>query len=141
MTLISNSYEQTLEIGKKLADIVPFGSIIAMSGDLGAGKTAFAKGFIEALGYTGRVTSPTFAIAHEYETEKCKICHFDMYRILDEYSLYELGFDDYLSSGSTLLIEWSENIRDFLPTDLITVDIRHGENEDSRIFTIEGVEF
>ena len=136
----SSSYEETRNIAFDLAQKLPIGTVIAMSGDLGAGKTAFSGGFIEGLGYQGRVTSPTFAIVNEYETPKGGVCHFDMYRILDEESLYDLGFDDYLDSGKTLIIEWSENIKGALPLEIVTVDIRNGQNQDDRIITIMGAD-
>lgn len=95
---------------------------------------------MHALGYTGRVTSPTFAIVNEYETELCRVCHFDMYRILDEDALYDIGWDDYFDGDTILLVEWSENVSGAMPEDCITVDIRRGEAEDDRIITIKGGE-
>ena len=133
----SESPEQTEEIGAQLAGLVEAGTVIALEGDLGAGKTAFARGFIRALGYEGRVTSPTFTIVNEYP--ECGVCHFDMYRILDEDALYDIGWDDYLDGERILLIEWSENIRYALPERYVTVTIRH-EGGDCRSISIEGVE-
>ncbi|MGN1031357.1 MAG: tRNA (adenosine(37)-N6)-threonylcarbamoyltransferase complex ATPase subunit type 1 TsaE [Butyricicoccaceae bacterium] len=133
----SESPEQTEEIGAKLAEQVGAGTVIALAGDLGAGKTAFARGFIRALGYEGRVTSPTFTIVNEYP--ECGVCHFDMYRILDEDALYDIGWDDYLDGERILLVEWSENIRYALPEHCVTVTIRH-EGGDCRSIRIEGVE-
>lgn len=133
----SESPERTEEIGAQLALQVEAGTVIALEGDLGAGKTAFARGFIRALGYEGRVTSPTFTIVNEYP--ECGVCHFDMYRILDEDALYDIGWDDYLDGERILLIEWSENIRYALPERCVTVTIRH-EGGDCRSISIEGVE-
>lgn len=121
-----------------LAQKLSPGSLVAFTGDLGAGKTAFCRGLIRALGYSGRVTSPTFAIVNEYETDLCRVCHFDMYRIADEDALYDIGWDDYFDGDTILLVEWSENIFDALPEEHIAVDIRHGEAENDRIITIEG---
>lgn len=133
----SASVEQTEEIGAQLAQRIPGGTVIALEGDLGAGKTAFARGFIRALGYEGRVTSPTFTIVNEYP--ECGVCHFDMYRILDEDALYEIGWEDYLDAERILLIEWSENIRYALPERYVTVTIRHAGG-DCRSISIKGVE-
>lgn len=133
----SESPEQTEQIGAQVARQVEAGTVIALEGDLGAGKTAFARGFIRALGYEGRVTSPTFTIVNEYP--ECGVCHFDMYRILDEDALYDIGWDDYLDGERILLIEWSENIRYALPEHYVTVTIRH-EGGDCRSISIEGVE-
>ena len=133
----SESPEQTEQIGAQVARQVEAGTVIALEGDLGAGKTAFARGFIRALGYEGRVTSPTFTIVNEYP--ECGVCHFDMYRILDEDALYDIGWDDYLDGERILLIEWSENIRYALPEHYVTVTIRH-EGGDCRSISVEGVE-
>jgi tRNA threonylcarbamoyladenosine biosynthesis protein TsaE len=135
---LSHSPEETEAIGAQAAAQAVPGLVIAFTGDLGAGKTAFCRGFLRQLGYTGRVTSPTFAIVNEYETEEFRVCHFDMYRILDEDMLYDIGWDDYLDGDAILLIEWSENISAALPDDCTTVEIRRGDTENSRIITILG---
>ena len=124
--------------GGMLAKKLSPGALVAFTGDLGAGKTAFCRGFLHALGYSGRVTSPTFTIVNEYDTELCRVCHFDMYRILDEDALYDIGWDDYFDGDTILLVEWSENIADALPESHITVDIRRGTEENDRIITIDG---
>ncbi len=138
-TYHSHSPEQTEQIGALVADHIDYGSVIAFTGDLGAGKTAFSRGFLRQLGYTGRVTSPTFAIVNEYDTERFHVCHFDMYRITDEDMLFDIGWDDYLDGEQVLLIEWSENIPSELPEDCVTVDIRRGETDNDRIITIGGI--
>lgn len=134
----SNSAEETEQIGQQFSKQITDGAVIAFTGDLGAGKTAFCRGFLRGFGYQGRVTSPTFAIVNEYETERGRVCHFDMYRILDEDALYDIGWDDYLDGDAILLIEWSENISDALPPETITVDIRRGVLENARTITIHG---
>ncbi|MDO5547989.1 MAG: tRNA (adenosine(37)-N6)-threonylcarbamoyltransferase complex ATPase subunit type 1 TsaE [Eubacteriales bacterium] len=136
----SHSPEETEAIGAQLAANAVPGQVIAFTGDLGAGKTAFCRGFLRQLGYTGRVTSPTFAIVNEYDTAAFRVCHFDMYRILDEDMLYDIGWDDYLDGDAILLIEWSENVSGALPDDRTTVEILHGDTENSRIITIHGGE-
>ena len=134
----SDSPEQTEHIGALLAENVSYGCVIAFTGDLGAGKTAFCRGFLRRLGFKGRVTSPTFAIVNEYDTDTLHVCHFDMYRITDEDMLFDIGWDDYLDGNNVLLIEWSENISSLLPEDCITVDIRRGNAENQRSITIKG---
>lgn len=134
----THNVTETEQAGGELAHQVKPGELVAFTGDLGAGKTAFCRGFLHALGYTGRVTSPTFAIVNEYDTAQCRVCHFDMYRILDEDALYDIGWDDYFDGDTILLVEWSENIVGALPKDRITVDIRRGEVEDDRMITIYG---
>lgn len=137
-TIQTHNVNDTERAGSMLAGQLTPGSIVAFTGDLGAGKTAFCRGILRALGYPGRVTSPTFAIVNEYDTELCRVCHFDLYRILDADALYDIGWDDYLDGESILLVEWSENIADALPEGCITVDIRHGSGADDRIITIDG---
>ena len=135
---LSHSPEETEAIGAQLATHAVPGLVVAFTGDLGAGKTAFCRGFLRQLGYHGRVTSPTFAIVNEYETDEFRICHFDMYRILDEDMLYDIGWDDYLDGETILLIEWSENVSNALPDDCLTVEILRGDTETSRTITIHG---
>lgn len=135
----SHGVEETERLGAEFAQTLRPGAVVAFTGDLGAGKTAFSRGILRGLGYTGRVTSPTFAIVSEYHTEKADVAHFDMYRIPDAGALWDLGFDDYLDGRRIVLIEWSENIREALPPH-IQVAIRYGEEPDARIVTItEGI--
>lgn len=138
-TYTSHAVEDTEQLGADFAASLRPGDVIAFTGDLGAGKTAFSRGVLRGLGYTGRVTSPTFAIVSEYHTEKADVAHFDMYRILDPEALWELGFDEYLDGRRIVLIEWSENIADALPPHTL-VSIRYGDGPDDRIITItEGI--
>ena len=137
MEIISNSTFETEQIGENIGKILKKKDIIAMSGDLGAGKTAFTRGVARGIGYDGRVTSPTFAIVNEYYCENDTIYHFDMYRISDGDELYNIGFDDYLNSDGILIIEWSENILDYLPKDITYVDIKNID-EDTRKLIVGG---
>ena len=138
MIIQTHNVTDTERAGGMLAKKLSPGALVAFTGDLGAGKTAFCRGFLHALGYSGRVTSPTFTIVNEYDTELCRVCHFDMYRILDEDALYDIGWDDYFDGDTILLVEWSENIADALPESHIRVDIRRGTEENDRIITIDG---
>ncbi len=133
---VSNSYKETEKTAADLAEKISGSAVIAMTGDLGAGKTAFVRGLARALGYEGEVSSPTFAIVHEYIGGRLPVYHFDMYRVDSWDSLYSTGFFDYMDTESVLAVEWSENIENALPENLITVDIKRGENENSRIITI-----
>ncbi|MCB6366213.1 tRNA (adenosine(37)-N6)-threonylcarbamoyltransferase complex ATPase subunit type 1 TsaE [Intestinibacillus massiliensis] len=135
MEYCSHSAEETEQAGARYAATLSPGDVVTLDGDLGAGKTAFARGVLRGLGYGGRVTSPTFAIANEYETAAGDVAHFDMYRILDEEALWELGFEDYLDGARILLIEWSGNIAGALPARYKTVSIDYGAAPDSRIIT------
>ena len=134
---ISSSASETENIGKKLAKKLNGTQVIALFGGLGAGKTAFTRGLSEGLGFEDGVSSPTFALVHEYEG-KFPIFHFDMYRVTTYDDLYSTGFFDYIGNG-ILVIEWSENIEGVLPNDAIRITIKPlSENE--REITISGVD-
>lgn len=115
-----------------------FCCVIALFGGMGAGKTAFVKGFARGAGFTEEVTSPTFAIVHEYIGGQRPIYHFDMYRINSEESLYSTGYYDYLDSGGFIITEWSENISDYIEKDAIIVNIEYGDGPDCRKINVEG---
>lgn len=136
MDYITHSPEETEALGVKYAASLHPGDVVAFSGDLGAGKTAFTRGVLHGLGYTGRVTSPTFAIANEYDIPGGRVAHFDLYRILDSEALFEIGFEEYLDGSRIVLIEWSENAADILPEHYKTVHIAYGEAPDERHITI-----
>lgn len=136
MRFTSESPAETERIASLLADEITGSAVIAMTGDLGAGKTAFVRGLAKALGFSGEVTSPTFALVHEYLGGRLPLYHFDMYRVDSWESLYSTGFFDYMDTDAVLAVEWSENIENALPDDLITVDITRGETENSRIITV-----
>ena len=110
---ITASEQQTEQLAEKLAATLCGTEIIAMYGDLGAGKTAFTRGLARGLGIADGVSSPTFALVHEYEG-RYMLYHFDMYRINGFDDLYSTGFFDYTGNG-VLIIEWSENIKEYLP--------------------------
>lgn len=135
MREISHSPEETEEIGARFARTLRPGDVVALEGELGAGKTAFARGVLRGLGYQGRVTSPTFAIANEYQAGQAAVVHCDMYRILSPDALFEIGFEEYLDGRRILLVEWSENIRYALPETCRTVRIQYGGAPDERTIT------
>ena len=137
---MSHSVSETEERGRQLAGGLRSGDVVALFGDLGAGKTAFTRGLAAGLGCTGRVTSPTFTIVNEYEGP-LPLFHFDMYRLSGEEDLFDIGWEDYLSRRGVCVVEWSERIAAALPADTIRVDIRRcGEHADWRRIQIEGVE-
>ena len=138
MEIITNSPAETEDAGASLAARLGPGSVIAFTGDLGAGKTAFTRGLARGLGVTERVTSPTFTIVNEYEGGRLPLFHFDMYRLGSSDELFDIGWEDYLCRGGICAVEWSENIEDALEEDAIRVDIRRGKHDDQRIITITG---
>lgn len=135
---ISNSVAETEQLAARLAEKLKGGEVIAFTGSMGMGKTAFTRGLVEALGGGDVVSSPTFALVNEYEA-RLTVQHFDMYRVSGWDDLYSTGFFDYLDTDSVLVIEWSENIDGALPENTIRIDIRPGETETQRIITIDGI--
>lgn len=129
---------QTEELARRLAGVFP-GGVIALTGDLGAGKTAFVRGLARGLGYEGEVSSPTFAIVHEYVGGRLPLYHFDMYRVSGWEDLYSTGFFDYMETPSVLAVEWSENIASALPEDRLDVEIRRGDEDGHRWITVKCV--
>lgn len=113
---------------------------VALYGDLGVGKTAFVRGVASVLAPSSIVRSPTFALVHEHRGV-LPLFHFDMYRITDEDDLYSIGYDDYLTRGGVILVEWSENIPYALPDAYLRVCIaKDNVNEpDSREITVEEI--
>lgn len=136
----TDSSAQTEKIGFRLAKSVRYGSVIAMFGDLGAGKTAFTRGFAKGMDILCDVSSPTFALVNEYRGGGKTLYHFDMYRISGWDDLYSTGYFDYLDTGASLIIEWSENIEAILPEDCVRVIITKTDNPDERNIEIIGAE-
>lgn len=136
----TNSPTETEKVAFSLARSIPYGKVIAMFGDLGAGKTAFTRGFAKGMGINADVSSPTFALVNEYRENGKTLYHFDMYRISGWDDLYSTGYFDYLDEGASLIIEWSENIEAVLPKDYIRVTINKTNDINERIIEISGVE-
>ena len=138
MEHVTNSPEETEALGEMLAGRLEPGTVIAFTGDMGAGKTAFVRGLARGLGIAERVTSPTFTIVNEYEGGRLPLFHFDMYRLGSADELFDIGWEDYLARGGVCAVEWSENVSDALEEGCLRVDIRRGERDDQRRITIEG---
>ena len=136
--VISNSPEQTEVFGELLGRVLSGGETVAYFGGLGMGKTRFTAGLARGMGISTDVSSPTFALVHEYRGAM-NLYHFDMYRISTFEDLCSTGFYDYLDWGGVLAVEWSENIENALPGDkLIRIEISRGDNDDSRILRMSG---
>lgn len=134
---ISDSERETEELGARFAAQLPGGTVVAMYGDLGAGKTAFVRGMARGMGLDCRVSSPTFTIVNEYLGER-ELIHFDMYRLSDADELFEIGWEDYLSRGAVCAVEWSENVRDAFFGDETVVRIEKLGDSRRRITIEEG---
>ncbi len=138
MEFISKSALQTQSIAAAVVRRLSAGTVIAFLGDLGAGKTCFSHGVCEALGFSGEVSSPTFAIVNVYEGGSLPVYHFDMYRISGWEDLETTGYFDYLDrADGIILVEWSENIAAALPDDAVYITIEKLSDTDRKI-TVEG---
>ena len=136
MEIITHSERETEAAGAAFAAGIPDGTVVAMYGELGAGKTAFVRGMAQGMGLDCRVNSPTFTIVNEYLGART-LLHFDMYRLGGAGELWDIGWDDYLSRGAVCAVEWSENVADAFTGDEITVRFEKLSDTDRRI-TIEG---
>ena len=128
----SKSAEETARIAAGFAAEAKPGDIICLSGPLGAGKTVFAQGFAKALGYTGRVTSPTFTLMQIYEGGRLPLYHFDIYRLeggADE--LEGIGYEDYFFAGGVSLVEWPEKAAEAIPKGALWVELRTDFEKDA----------
>lgn len=140
MKFVSHSENETKEIGKKIAAKLKGGEILALQGNLGAGKTMLAKGIAEGLGYEKIVNSPTFVLMKIYKVKSKKgnkiknICHIDSYRISANEEIEAIGALEYLGRTDTVsLIEWPERIKKILPKETIFIHLKYGRNKDERI--------
>lgn len=132
---VTNSYDETLELGKSIAESLPKGSVVAFIGGLGMGKTAFTTGLAKGLCIDTDVSSPTFAICNTYIGDENTLYHFDMYRVDGWDDLYSTGFFDFLETDGYIAVEWSENIYGALPDDALIVEISK-LSDDTRQFKI-----
>lgn len=134
-----NTQEETERLGMKLAKVLKPGSVVALCGDLGAGKTTLTKAIAKGLGITSLVTSPTFTIIHEYKEGRLPFYHFDVYRLDDEEELHELGYEEYFYGDGVSVVEWADRVEGCLPKDAIRIKIFYGDGENERIFHIENI--
>ena len=131
------SPEETIAFAEKIGKLLRGGDIVAYRGGLGAGKTTFTRGLAVGMGLPDEVSSPTFALVNEYRGKELTLYHFDMNRILNAESLETTGFYDYISEDAVIVCEWSENIADCLPENVITVTLE-AVGENVRKITVEG---
>lgn len=138
---ISNSERETVAFGEEFARTkLKAGDVVALIGELGSGKTRFIKGICSGLGVTEHVSSPSFTIVNEYASDRCKIFHFDFYRITSISELKEIGFDDYIYNDGICVIEWADRVMDLLPPNRYDVLFTLGESETVREIVINKVD-
>ena len=128
----THSVEETEQAGQAIAKTLTPGSVVALYGDLGAGKTAFVRGMAKGINSPSRVTSPTFTIVNEY-SGSLELFHFDMYRLGSSDELFDIGWEDYLARGGVCVVEWSENVSDAFDGTEIRVTIDKLSDTDRKI--------
>ena len=138
MEIITHTVEETELAGEKLSKTLKPYAIVALYGDLGAGKTAFVRGMARGLGSKDRVTSPTFTIVNEY-SGALELFHFEMYRLRSSDELFDIGWEDYLARGGVCVVEWSENVADAFDGTEIKVALEKLSDTDRKI-TAEGIQ-
>ncbi|MDD3261788.1 MAG: tRNA (adenosine(37)-N6)-threonylcarbamoyltransferase complex ATPase subunit type 1 TsaE [Oscillospiraceae bacterium] len=134
----THSAAETEALGRKIAQTLSGGEVLALFGPMGMGKTAFTRGVAAGLG-TGGVSSPTFALVHVYDGGRLPLYHFDMYRVEGWDDLSSTGYFDYLEDGGVMVVEWSENIEAALPPNAVYITFARGGKEDDRVITVEGL--
>ena len=122
MTIITHSEAETIREGERLGNQLSHGAVVALYGELGAGKTAFTRGLAAGLGVSLNVSSPTFTIVNEYPGE-IPLFHFDMYRLESERELFDIGWFDYLEREGVCAVEWSEKVPGAFPGNTVNVRI------------------
>lgn len=138
--LISNSPEETIELGKKIAANLKKSDVIVLTGDLGSGKTKLTEGILTYFGLEKEISSPTFTIVNEYYTQNLNIYHFDVYRLEEEEEFLAIGGEEYFDKGACI-IEWGEMIENMLPQNYTKIIFtRDLENENLRKISIKKIE-
>ena len=132
-TIISHSAEETFRAGRDEAAFVRAGDVMALAGDLGAGKTQWVKGLAAGLGSDAAVTSPTFTLIHEYAGGRLPLYHMDCYRLESPKELLAIGIDDYLDGRGALVIEWADKFPELMPAAARWVRFKIGEGDEREI--------
>ena len=139
MEYISNSEIDTIRLGQKIASQLKKGDIIILLGDLGSGKTKLTEGILSYFGLQNEISSPTFTIVNEYDTENLKIFHFDLYRLVDIDEFIAIGGEEYFEKGASI-IEWGEMLEGYIPKKYLKLEFsRDNVNENKRIIKIENI--
>ena len=131
------SEKETERIGEAIGRAAEPGTVVALIGDLGTGKTTLTKAIARGLGVTETVTSPTFNIIREYKSGRIPLYHFDVYRIGDPDEMFELGYEEYFYGDGICVVEWADIIEELLPEDAVIIRIERGADEEEREYRIE----
>ncbi len=135
MVLLSRSPEETFRVGKILAEGLTAGDVVALTGELGSGKTCLTQGIACGLGVPGdyAVTSPTFTLINEYPGRQMNLYHLDVYRLKGCADLAEMGYDEYLYGGGVMVIEWAEKVLEAVPDDALFVTMTYLDENQRKI--------
>lgn len=133
-TVIIKNEMETAAFGMDLGRRVCPGTVIALTGDLGAGKTTLTKAIAQGLGIADMITSPTFTLVKEYGSGRLPLYHFDVYRIGDVDEMYELGYEEYFYGNGVCVVEWADLIEELLPENAIRIQIEYGGKEGERAY-------
>ena len=131
--------DETQALAGALAPLVQPGDLLLLSGDLGAGKTAFTQGLGRGLGVTEPITSPTFTLANEYDGARVRVHHLDVYRMESMAEVFDVDLPDLLDDDAVVVIEWGEAIVASVPADYLAVELLLGEGDDDRVLHLRGV--
>lgn len=134
--LQTHSYQDTEALGKEIAPYLQAGDVILMNGDLGVGKTTFTRGLAQGLGIKRNVKSPTFTLIREYQDGRLPLYHMDAYR-LESSPDEDLGFDEYFNGDGITIVEWPQFIKDEVPDDHMSINIKRLESDDDRQITFK----
>jgi tRNA threonylcarbamoyladenosine biosynthesis protein TsaE len=137
MDRIFKNEAETRAFGLRLAASARPGTVVALIGELGTGKTTLTKAVAEGLGVTESVTSPTFTIIKEYASGRLPLYHFDLYRVGDAEEMYALGFEDYFYGDGVTVVEWADRAEELLPRDAIVIRLAYGRRENERLARTE----
>ncbi|MEI7906492.1 MAG: tRNA (adenosine(37)-N6)-threonylcarbamoyltransferase complex ATPase subunit type 1 TsaE [Bacteroidota bacterium] len=135
--IVTHNEEETIQAGEEFSRQLTAGSVVALVGDLGSGKTRFAKGISRGLGVKENVTSPTFTIVNEHPGGRLPLYHFDCYRLRTIAELDEIGYDEYIFGSGVCVLEWADMIEPKLPKQRFDIRCALGADENERIITIE----
>ena len=135
--VVTRSPDETLAVAKAVGELLRPGDVVSLAGDLGTGKTVFARGVARALGVSDPVVSPSFTIVREYEG-RVPVVHVDVYRIGTFQELHDLGFEEVVREDAVTLVEWGDAVDRMLPADRLEVRLAAGAGDDERVIEIEG---
>jgi tRNA threonylcarbamoyladenosine biosynthesis protein TsaE len=138
--IIIENEEDTREFGHQLASHLEPGSVVALFGDLGTGKTTLTKYIGQGLGVEEIITSPTFTVIQEYRNGRIPLYHFDVYRLNGPQDLLDLGYEDYFYGQGVTVIEWADKIQNLLPPGTICIHLKYGDLDHQRKYLLEGLD-